>query len=196
LAAKLLGRWRNGVPLARSPLSAAAELPDEELNRFDYVETARAPQSVDDAKGQRCPIGAHIRRVNPRGQRVLGGGGHLHRIVRRGVPFGPPHVPGTTDSIDRGLVGFFINAQIESQFEFIMQAWVNEGGFAAGLAAGSRDVFASADTTAAGFIDIAMPAPQPQLRVPTLGSFVQTLGAAYCFLPSVTAIRYLAQLPV
>jgi deferrochelatase/peroxidase EfeB len=59
LAAKLVGRWPDGSPLALRP-----ERPDPQLgydkrraNDFFYG---------DDARGLRCPRGAHVRRTNPR----------------------------------------------------------------------------------------------------------------------------------
>src|SRR5439155_27006571 len=89
LAAKVCGRWRNGTPLALSP-DAPTEVPPEKLNDFDYVSTDPA---LDDTYGWRCPVGSHIRRTNPRSERVVGGGGHLHRIIRRAIPYGPPFDP-------------------------------------------------------------------------------------------------------
>lgn len=89
IEAKLCGRWRNGAPLALSPDTDTPEppIPAEALNDFDYT------GEVSDEWGYRCPIGSHIRRMNPRGQRVAGDGGHLHRIVRRGIAYGPPYDP-------------------------------------------------------------------------------------------------------
>ena len=70
LAAKMCGRWRNGVPLALSPDtdSPAGGISPEQLNDFEYVNA----DGSGDPKGIRCPVGAHIRRVNPRGQPVAG----------------------------------------------------------------------------------------------------------------------------
>ena len=64
LAAKMCGRWRNGVPLALSPDtdSPAGGISPEQLNNFEYVDA----DGSGDPKGIPCPVGAHIRRVNPR----------------------------------------------------------------------------------------------------------------------------------
>src|SRR5439155_18557927 len=84
VAAKIVGRWRDGTPLVVSP-----ERPQEQI--------AGDPERVNDfvyggdPDGIGCPLGAHARRTNPRD--ALGFGDRLtrrHRIVRRGMPYGPP----------------------------------------------------------------------------------------------------------
>jgi Dyp-type peroxidase family len=193
LAAKMCGRWRNGVPLALSPASDQPNPPlaEERLNDFDYVPSAWSPGAIDDRSGARTPHGAHLRRVNPRSEVVQGGGGHDHRLIRRGVPYGPVFDPQHPDNAERGLLGFFINASIEKQFEFVMQAWVNDGGFTAELPVADTDPL-SGNRSNGGVFTIPQPAPLPPLRLPGLSRFVTTRGSAYCFLPSVTALRLLA----
>ena len=132
LAAKMCGRWRNGVPLALSPDTDAPPggmLP-EQLNDFEYVNA----DGTGDPKGLRCPVGSHIRRVNPRGQPVArqgvpGGSNNTHRLIRRGMPYGPVYDPAEPyDGVERGLFGDFINANIENQYEFLLSQWVNDSG--------------------------------------------------------------------
>ena len=96
LAAKMCGRWRNGVPLAVSPEtdSPTGGISPEQLNDFEYVDA----DGSGDPKGIRCPVGAHIRRVNPRGSPVAGqglpgGSNNSHRLIRRGLPYGPTYDP-------------------------------------------------------------------------------------------------------
>jgi hypothetical protein len=83
-----------------------------------------------------CPIGAHIRRANPRDS--LGAGGaaaeasaNRHRLVRRGRSYGPPLPPGEVndDEVERGLMFVCLNADIERQFEFVQQNWINNPAF-------------------------------------------------------------------
>ena len=99
LAAKICGRWRNGVPLALSPEtdSPAGGIAPEQMNNFDYVNA----DGSGDPRGLRCPVGAHTRRINPRGQPVKGqgqpgGSNNTHRLIRRGMPYGPAYDPGET----------------------------------------------------------------------------------------------------
>ena len=134
LAAKICGRWRNGVPLALSPGtdSPAGGISRDQLNNFEYVNA----DGSGDPRGLRCPVGAHIRRVNPRGQPITGqgepgGSNNSHRMIRRGMPYGPIYDPTKpNDGIERGLLGYFINASIENQFEFVLRRWVNDAEFA------------------------------------------------------------------
>jgi Dyp-type peroxidase family len=184
VAARLCGRWRNGVALVTSPESDTPPDSPDELNAFDYATVHSDPV------GERCPLGSHIRRANPRGQPIMGGGGSKHRIVRRGLPYGSRFDPDHPDDEERGLVGMFICVSLRDQFEFVMHQWLNDGVFAAGLGR-TRDPLAGQDERAAA----AFTAPgTPPLQVNGLPSFVTTRGAAYCFLPSMKALRYLATL--
>ena len=134
LAAKICGRWRNGVPLVLSPEtdSPPGGIPPDQLNNFEYVNA----DGSGDPKGLRCPVGAHMRRINPRGQPVTGqghpgGSNNTHRLIRRGMPYGPAYDPTQPyDGIERGLLGYFINSSIENQYEFVLGHWVNDSEFA------------------------------------------------------------------
>ncbi|MEG1053034.1 MAG: hypothetical protein RSF79_13435, partial [Janthinobacterium sp.] len=118
VAAKMCGRWRNGNPLVLNPDEAGPVLPDASLNRFHYVD---AQPEQDDTLGLKCPIGAHIRRNNPRDEGVVGTSARHHRIVRRAMPYGSEYDPAAPATERRGLVGYFINANLRNQFEFLMQ---------------------------------------------------------------------------
>ncbi|PZS17897.1 MAG: peroxidase [Pseudonocardiales bacterium] len=188
IEAKLCGRWRNGTPLVLSPDTDTPEppIPPEAMNDFDYI------GQYDDQRGYRCPIGSHIRRMNPRGQRVAGDAGHLHRIVRRGIAYGPPYDPEhPRDGQSRGLLGLFIGISLHDQFEFLMTQWANDGIFTAGLGR-TNDPLIGAQANGAGTFSIPQAAGSVTLQ--GLTRFVTTRGGAYCFLPSISAIRYLATL--
>jgi deferrochelatase/peroxidase EfeB len=195
LAAKMCGRWRNGVPLSLSPDTDAPSepIPPELLNSYDYVPTAEHPNIYDDSKGYRCPVGSHMRRNNPRSSTVAGGSGLKHRIVRRGLPYGPPYDPGhPDDGIERGLVGLFIGVSLKDQFEFLMTEWVNGDSFAAGIT-GTKDPLLGISGDGGGKMFIPVEGGN-KLIVSGFSQFVRTRGAAYCFIPSFTALRYIADL--
>lgn len=188
VAAKMCGRWRNGTPLVLSPTTDTPDPPlaPDELNDFDYV------GRFGDERGERCPVGAHIRRMYPRGSRVANDSGHKHRIVRRGLTYGPAHDPSRPgDGHERGLLGLFIGVSLKDQFEFIMREWANDGLFAPGLGR-SKDPLLGAGEGADGRLPV--PGPMGRTVLTDLPRLVTTRGGAYCFLPSVTGIRYIASL--
>ena len=201
LAAKICGRWRNGVPLVLSPDtdSPPGGIKLEQLNDFDYVNEDWS----GDPLGERCPIGAHIRRVNPRGQPIKGqgrpgGSNNSHRLLRRLLPYGSSYAPGAPeDGIERGLMGYFINASIEDQFEFVMREWINGSEFvgAGRLHPKSKDLIAShAHDPAESVLEIPQAEGEPPLTITGFSRFVTTRASAYCFLPSITALKFIANL--
>jgi deferrochelatase/peroxidase EfeB len=201
LAAKICGRWRNGVPLE---LSADSDSPAggitlDRLNDFEYVNE----DGSGDPRGVRCPIGAHIRRVNPRGQPIKGqgvpgGSNNNHRLIRRGMPYGPAYVPGTPDDgVERGLLGYMINASIENQFEFVMREWINGHDFvgASRLNPKSKDVMVSREVDPSESVfEIPQANGAPPLQIRGFSSFVTTRASAYCFLPSISALKFISEL--
>jgi Dyp-type peroxidase family len=190
IAAKICGRWRNGVPISLSPDRPDAGVPLENYNSFDYLPSSAVPEAADDRRGYRCPIGSHIRRMNPRNSTVAGGNGLKRRIIRRGLPYGPAYDPAhPNDGIDRGLLGLFIGVSIKDQFEFLMSDWANKGTFAPGLG-GTPDPFMGDNSEPGSKFLVPTPGRKPFEL--TLERFVTTLGGAYCFLPSATALRYIS----
>jgi deferrochelatase/peroxidase EfeB len=200
LAAKICGRWRNGVPLALSPEtdSPPGGIPVEQLNNCEYVNM----NGSGDPKGVRCPVGAHMRRINPRGQPVSdqgqpGGSNNTHRLIRRGMPYGPNYDPKQPyDGIERGLLGYFINSSIENQYEFVLGHWVNDSEFAGvvRLPPKSKDPMIGTQNPAESIFAIPQANGAPPIKVTGFSTFVTTKAAAYCFLPSITAIKFIAQL--
>jgi deferrochelatase/peroxidase EfeB len=191
LAAKLCGRWRNGEPLVMRPAGAPAKtVPDANLNDFDYEATAQFPES--DREGLLCPRGAHIRRAFPRSQRVIDDfNGLKRRIVRRAMPYGPEYDPAVPEqhSADRGLVGMFICASLEEQYEYVMRHWLNDGMFAGGRLGRTKDPLTGANEPADSRFEAS---GTPRIEVTGFPAFVITRGCAYVFLPSMRALRYLA----
>jgi Dyp-type peroxidase family len=120
LKAKIVGRWpSDGESLVRraGPPPAASRTDDDQtvrspaINRFAYG---------DDGAGLRCPLGAHVRRSNPRD--ALGfrtERTRRNRIIRRGMPY--------TEDDERGLVFVCFNASISRQFEQIQGNWLMRG---------------------------------------------------------------------
>lgn len=186
LGAKMVGRWQGGAPLAVSPDRDDEELGADPLrnNDFDYH---------DDLRGFKCPAGAHARRANPRDalDHEMSVDVHLHRMIRRGTSYGPMLPDGVVDDdgIDRGIIFVFAGAHLKRQFEFVKTQWLNDGVFIGAPAeidplAGNND--------GSGMFTI--PERPIRRRLPNVPPFVVTRGGEYCFAPSLSALRWLADL--
>lgn len=190
IAAQMCGRWRNGVPLALSPDTPdpVPSLPREQFNNFDYPAVSG------------CPYSSHIRRSNPRDAQIVQRvANNSRRLVRRGMPYGPPYDPNSAgaaerspDGVERGLLGNFIGASLGAQFEAMCTDWVNVG-LQDPRVTGSNDPLIGANDRETGWFDIALKSGAT-FRLHRLPRFVRARGGAYTFLPSITAIRYLGSL--
>ena len=90
----------------------------------------------------------------------------------------------------------FINSNIENQYEFVMQRWINDSEFAGAVRLDPRSkdpLTGSPDTAESIFVIPQADAGRP-IKVKGLSSFVTTRSAAYLFLPSITAIDFIANL--
>jgi deferrochelatase/peroxidase EfeB len=209
LAAKVCGRWRNGNPLVLKPDTPGDVLPPSQVNNFTYVSTTPAN---DDTLGLKCPIGSHLRRNNPRNEAVVGDTDSTqHRIMRRAMPYGPPYDPSVPDPqpVPRGLIGYFINASIQFQFEFLTGQWnlgqqfVMSAGDSNGWADGDahwnisgQDVFLGVNDPSDSSFTLPVRGPQSNnITITGFPRLVNTRFGAYVFLPSITGLRYLATLP-
>ena len=201
IAAKMMGRWKDGSSLVRYPDSP----PDGD--------TVREPDNdflfgVDDPQGLRCPFGAHVRRVNPRDSFRAGSEQQIaisnrHRLLRVGRTY--------KKKDQRGLLFMCLNADIERQFEFIQQTWIGSPSFH-GLRNERDPIAANADHGH----ELNSGATQPdngkngqensgngEFTVPTLAgpkvlkglpSFVTIRGGGYFFVPSRSALQYLCSI--
>ncbi|MBB3176411.1 peroxidase [Variovorax sp. Sphag1AA] len=144
LAEAMVGRTMEGEPLI-GRTNEAIDGEDDPRNTFTYR---------DDHAGVRCPIGAHIRRSNPRNadlpagpsgfiswaKRTLGfdaealaddlvASTRFHRLLRRGREYGPgvslpDALAGQTPQEGTGLHFICLGANIARQFEFVQSAWL------------------------------------------------------------------------
>jgi Dyp-type peroxidase family len=138
LGALLVGRWHSGAPVLRSPAADSPTLGASPgaNNAFRY-DTTPDPHDgfaspIDDAQGEVCPQAAHIRKVNPRSLGTDQGSPNAtltRRILRRGIPFGPPLPIGSIidpEPTERGLLFLSYQASIRDQFEFLAADWMND----------------------------------------------------------------------
>jgi len=183
LAAKMMGRWRSGAPLALSPERDDPSLGGDANRNNDFLYS-------DDPIGLKTPVGSHIRRANPRDAKVAGAV-RLHRMIRRGTAYGPPLPEGVVedDGADRGIMFVFLGAHLKRQFEFVQSEWVNDSTFIGG--SGEKDPISGAND---GTGDFTIPRRPVRRRLKDLSRFVITRGGEYCFVPGLRALQWLADL--
>ncbi|MFT7652278.1 MAG: Dyp-type peroxidase family [Limisphaerales bacterium] len=183
LAAKMCGRWQNGALIKPGELSAPEELP-ENLNDFDFK---------GDTGGSGCPFNSHIRRLNDRTPTGLAMSRRM--LLRRGMPYGPEVGFETLDddiqtdteprTVERGLFGVFVCADLQHQFEYIMKQWVSQSDDSA-----AKDpLIGNHQNSAAAFEVVGEDA---HATLTGFQPFVVTRGTSYLFYPSIRALGELA----
>ena len=180
VAAKLMGRWRSGAPLTLSPEKDDPGLgkDPQRTNAFDYAKM--------DPHGYGCPVGSHIRRMNPRD---TAHNMNRRQMIRRGGTYGPPLPAGTPDDgVERGIAAFIGCASLVRQFEFAMNVWVNDPNFEE--LGNERDPFVG---TQDGSYDFTLPKRPIKKKFKGLPAFTTVRGGAYFFLPGLRALRRLAE---
>jgi Dyp-type peroxidase family len=181
LAAKLMGRWRSGAPLLLAPEKDDPALANDPKrnNNFDYASM--------DPKGYAVPLGAHIRRLNPRDTAA---NIQRRRMIRRGATYGPPLPEGATeDGVERGIAAFVICASLVRQFEFAQNVWINDPTFHE--LGNEHDPIIG---TQNGTFDFTIPKRPIRKRINGLPAFTTVKGGAYFFVPGLNALKYLAAL--
>ena len=184
LAAKMMGRWRSGAPLALCPFHDDPQLgADPKRNNAFMFED-------DDKAGLKTPGGSHIRRSNPRDASIAGVA-RIHRMIRRGTAYGPLLPEGVLDDdgADRGIIFAFVGAHIGRQFEFVQSQWINDAIFFGG--GEDRDPVMGSNGDGGNFT---VPRKPVRRRIQGIPNFVVTRGGEYCFMPGLRALRWLANL--
>jgi Dyp-type peroxidase family len=184
LAARFVGRWRSGTPVDKAPnRDIRGGRRRSEDNDFEFE---------DDADGLRCPRFAHIRKVYPRKASPPSPGedaSNDHRILRRGIPFGPAFDPtaGRGHGIDsqRGLLFACYQASIEDQFQFLQHDWVNDPNFP-GRGDGPDPVIGVDGKV------VLHRKGGGTTELPVLRQFVRTQGSLYAVTPSIPALEAIA----
>ena len=123
--ATLVGRFEDGTPVLVQKTDGANE---PISNNFNYS---------GDPDGRKCPIHAHIRKTNPRGESAVKFGipeaeERSHIMARRGIPYGRRN--STVEPTDRpthkvGLLFMAYQSNLLNQFEFTQSTWANNPDF-------------------------------------------------------------------
>ncbi len=195
IAAKLLGRWRDGSPLVRHPMVPGKQ-EGALQNNFRF--------GIEDPQGLACPLGAHVRRANPRDTRFPGSQEEIdsvnrHRLLRVGRAYGKWLKEGDAraaraaaaesgkkaDEPDMGLMFMCLNADIERQYEFVQKTWIlnrNMNGL---------DGETCPLTGQGGKFSI--PTPRGPIKLDLDCSLVTVRGGGYFFMPGAAALKFLSQ---
>jgi len=215
LRSKLVGRWPDGVPLSSAPTWGAWQQVRDENGMNDpdpkrqyaaeiaYLRTEHASdfKFATDISGYDCPTQSHLRRVNTRdyldpqndldpktaplnNKNARSSLNKRRRILRRGLPYGPSSLGGGDDQTERGVVMMIICANLFRQFEFVQQQWIQYG---LDFNAGNNTCPLIGDHTKTSIGTRETPYVCDGLR-----NFVEPRGGEYFFIPSMTALRMLA----
>jgi deferrochelatase/peroxidase EfeB len=179
IAAKLMGRWRSGAPLVLTPQK------DDPALGVDLQRTDNFNYATMDPYGYSCPVGSHIRRMNPRDtvENI-----RIRKMIRRGGTYGPLLPEGAPDDgVERGIAAFIGCASLVRQFEFAMNVWVNDPNFKE--LDNERDPLIG---TQDGTFDMTIPKRPIRKKIKGLPAFTTIRGGAYFFLPGIGALRFLA----
>lgn len=179
-AAYTIGRFRDGTPVILHDRAMGAEEP---ANDFNYGA---------DPHAARCPYHAHARKVNPRGEAAaldhtpfeqeLG-----HRIVRRGISYGPlTFEPALDEKV--GLLFMCMQGDIGNQFEYMQSAWANKTGYAA-VDAGLDAIVGQGKQTDGGQRWPRRWGDEADKAQFNFANFVTMRGGEYFFAPSLSFLR-------
>ncbi len=192
--ARLIGRWKDGSPLARDPVTTNphhGESKPRENNDFEF--------GIPKVGQERCPFNAHIRRVYPRSDVQEGtDSAEARRILRAGIAYDQS----AGGEVDKGLLFVCYQSSIVEKFEFIQTRWANaddipfDPPYPAGLAQnkpakpgidliiGQGPAPREADWTVDSTAD-------PAKTLTNVPKFVTATGGGYFFSPSISGLRAL-----
>jgi len=185
LAAKLVGRWRSGAPLTLAPKRDDPSLGEDPQRNNDFT-------YANDSRGEQVPLGCHMRRMNPRDTRMpVLTDVNIHRIIRRSTTYGASYDQNALSELDdetpRGIYFLFISAKAMDTLEFLQQEWINDGTF---MDLGNeRDPTVGLQKEGATFT---IPKAPVRRRIHGIETFNVLRGGEYMFMPSLSALTWLA----
>jgi Dyp-type peroxidase family len=176
LGAKLVGRWSTGAKLGADTERKPPEWPGDEAARIT------SKDFENDPRGERFPLVSHVRKANPRVA-----DSRRHRLIRRGIPYGPPLAPREPDDgAARGLLFLAYQASLFNQFEHVQREWFNRADFP--TAQTGRDPLIGQP---GGPHETMLPMKGGPISI-ALSQFVTMTGGGYFFSPSIQALKDLA----
>jgi Dyp-type peroxidase family len=197
MAARLVGRWKSGSPLAYSPDFDPVAPKSSDKNDFQYLSNRAASlRERPDPDSIITPTFAHIRLANLRDVPDPQEAGksskqnlninNQHRILRRGIPYGPQWAVGQEGEHQRGLLFICYQRDIQQQFEYIQRNLYME------------NPYNHPETNKAESKDLYIKVTRMQELLRPGGAYsrklehwVTTKGGGYFFSPSINVLRNL-----
>ena len=130
-----------------------------------------------------CPLGAHIRKVNPRTE---AGSVKMARMVRNGIPYGSEFSEDPDGK--RGLLFVCYQSSLENSFQFVQKAWSNAATFPTSRTGYDALIGQAKDDE---LLHTTLHDANEEDIVPGLGKFprmVTMRGGDYFFVPSISAL--------
>lgn len=215
LAAKFVGRRPDGAPL----VPGGSKLPDGEQDEFTYKDDPHGLHCPYGSHLRRTNPRDFFRPIqNKEGTEAYEHQRQVdlvrsdqHRIIRRGRLFGDSifdlsildnpkadlspllNIDNDEDDTPHGLHFLAINADIQRQFEFLMESWINNGSFNA-VYQNKGPLLGNNDYQEVSPSSMEIPDHPVGYRTKPLQRFVDVMGGVYLFMPSITALRYLASI--
>ena len=203
----IMGRFKNGLPVSSFNKSDNQNVDVKEFD-YSYDEFIKNDKNkfLDDKKGSRCPMHAHVRKVNPvRNESEE----YVKRTIhRRGVLYAGLDEVNQKGILERkenllpeeftkadilkmakneaGLLFQSFQNQIEQQFEFVIKKWLHNDFGSGGLKSGKDILTAKADHT-----ELCIPKAwnsEESITVNNSKTLVEYKGGAYFFAPAISTI--------
>jgi len=191
LGARMVGRWMSGAPVDITPFVDDPALGTDATKNNDFAYVGEITSSF------RCPFAMHIRKTNPRNDLEVPPAGvtptdlTLHRIMRRGIAFGPEVTEAEKKSgktmHGRGLLFAAYSTSINAGFKLLQHTWANNAGFqpfSQSTSPPGLDPIIGQGTRSTIGLDPLLP-----LKSFSLGNFVIPKGGEYFFAPGISGIK-------
>lgn len=185
VGAMLVGRFEDGTPVVLQRDDGAD---NPVMNNFDYA---------GDPDGLRCPLHAHIRKTNPRGESVRELGVSLeeersHIMARRGMTYGRRDRvvdPGDRPSDGVGLMFMSFHNNLATGFEFTQRTWANNPNFVRNTT-GRDPIIGQRGAAPAAPITVRTRWGSRTAGTATIGfaEFVHHRGGEYFFAPAISTL--------
>jgi len=204
LGARLIGRWKSGLPVVLTPMEGGKFPVDDPAvgknpqlnNNFDYGPRVEIPRQQ-----LVCPFAAHTRKTGPRTdlpQAAI----ESRAINRGGIAFGPELSAGEEFETrhERGLSFVCYQSTLANGFEFIQKSWVNNEKFPPNtLVPPNTGPLPGFDPIISQLLPgegprqmIGYDAEDLSKELPIPMQFVIAQGGEYFFLPSITTLKQIS----